>query len=200
MAITLNRAHRLIGIVLLLPIFGWALTGLVFFIKPGYAGAYETLNVRTYPLDSVASVTPQPTWLEYRYLRTVLGDHVIVRTLSGWQNLDAKSLQAKPAPDDAQLTQLLNDAFALHPLRYGRITSIADGTARTDTGVEVTLDWKQMKLQQHGTDTALIDLLYRIHYLQWTGIGPANKMLGVFGLALLIIMALLGAKLAFRKR
>ena len=38
--------HRIIGIALLLPFFGWAITGMVFFIKPGYAGAYEILTPR----------------------------------------------------------------------------------------------------------------------------------------------------------
>jgi hypothetical protein len=200
MAIRLNRAHRLIGIVLLLPIFGWALTGLVFFVKPGYAGAYEMLSVRTYPLDATATVAPQPTWLEYRYLRTVLGDHVIARTSAGWLNLDPHSMQQRPAPSEAQVRQVVNDAFAANPQRYGQITSVTDAVARTDTGVEVTLDWKQMKLQQHGGDTALIDLLYRIHYLQWTGVGAVDKMVGLLGLALLILTAIFGATLAFRKR
>jgi hypothetical protein len=35
-----RTAHRLLGLVLLAPLCGWALTGLVFFFKPGYARAY----------------------------------------------------------------------------------------------------------------------------------------------------------------
>ena len=31
-----RRAHRMLGLILLLPICGWAVTGFVFFIKPGY--------------------------------------------------------------------------------------------------------------------------------------------------------------------
>jgi uncharacterized iron-regulated membrane protein len=41
-----RNLHRIIGIALLLPFFGWAITGMVFFIKPGYAGAYEILTPR----------------------------------------------------------------------------------------------------------------------------------------------------------
>ena len=48
---------------MLLPFVGWALTGAVFFIKPGYAGAYELLAVRTYPLDDNMPVRIQ-AWRE----------------------------------------------------------------------------------------------------------------------------------------
>ena len=61
--------HRFIGLILLLPFLAWAATGFVFFLKPGYAGAYEILMPRTYPLDRAASITPDPGWLEYRYFR-----------------------------------------------------------------------------------------------------------------------------------
>ena len=37
--------HKIIGVVLLLPLLGWAATGAIFFIKPGYAGAYEQLAI-----------------------------------------------------------------------------------------------------------------------------------------------------------
>jgi hypothetical protein len=56
---------------------GWAGTGCVFFLKPGYADAYEFLSPKTYPLEEAASITPDPSWLEYRCFRTILGEHLI---------------------------------------------------------------------------------------------------------------------------
>jgi len=79
----MRKLHRWLGVVLLLPMLGWLLTALVFFIKPGYAGAYALLMPRTYALESVARVAAEPQWLEYRVLRTVLGEHVLARREDG---------------------------------------------------------------------------------------------------------------------
>src|SRR6185295_16198060 len=80
MVMRIRRLHRIIGIVLLLPFLGWAITGLIFFIKPGYEGAYEVLSPKTYSLDRAISISPDPSWLEFRYFRTILGEHLIART------------------------------------------------------------------------------------------------------------------------
>jgi hypothetical protein len=196
----LNRIHRLLGIILLCPMLAWAVTGFIFFVKPGYSGAYEMLNLKTYPLTAVASVIPQPSWLEYRYFRTVLGEHLIARTPAGWQHLDPRTLQPEPAPTDAEVGRLVADALSANPQRYGQIVSVGDNTVRTSTGVEIKLDWQQLGLQQRGRDTDLIDGLYRIHYLQWTGVPGVDRVLGLAGLALLTGLTMLGAKLAFGRR
>ena len=193
----LNRVHRLLGVILLCPMLAWAVTGLIFFVKPGYSGAYEMLSLKTYPLAAAASVIPQPSWLEYRYFRTALGEHLMARTPAGWQHLDPHTLQTKPAPTDAEVGKLVADALSANPQRYGQIVSVGDNTVRTSTGVEVRLDWQQMGLQQRGRDTDLIDGLYRVHYLQWTGVPAIDRVLGVAGLALLMGLTILGAKLAF---
>jgi hypothetical protein len=194
-----NRIHRLIGIVLLVPIVGWAVTGLVFFVKPGYSGAYESLNFRTYPLDRAAAVSAEAAWTEYRYFRTVLGDHLVARTGLGWVHLDPLTLQPAPTPTDAEIRRLLVDAFSANPRRYGTITGMTGGVVHTDTGIEITVDWQQMTLRQRGSDTDLIDLLYRVHYLQWTGMPIIDNALGFVGLAFLMGLAVLGARLAIRK-
>lgn len=46
-----RKLHRVIGLVMLLPLFGWAITGFIFFLKPGYEGAYELLQLKTYSVD-----------------------------------------------------------------------------------------------------------------------------------------------------
>jgi hypothetical protein len=191
--------HRAIGVVLLLPFFGWAITGMVFFIKPGYSGAYESLSPKTYAMDKALSVMPDPNWREFRYFRTVLGDHLIVRTDSGWLQLNPPDLRRRAIPAEAELRLLLKDAFSADPQRYGNISTIAGNTATTDTGVKVSIDWNSMSLQQRGPDTDRIDLLYKIHYLEWTGVKIVDRVLGLTGLILVMVLTTLGAWLAFRK-
>jgi hypothetical protein len=188
--------HRIIGVLMLLPLLGWAATGAIFFVKPGYGGAYEQLAVKTYPLNGGEMIKSQAGWREVRLVRTILGTHLLARTDAGWRNLDPSSFQPSPIPGEEGLLRLLGDAFTANPNRYGRIVRLVDRTATTDTGVEVVLDWDRLSLQQKGKDTARIDALYRIHYLQWTGHKTADKFVGGIGLLLLVALTLLGARLA----
>ncbi len=183
---------------MLLPLFGWAITGFVFFIKPGYEGAYELLQPKTYPLDKPIAVTPAPSWLEFKYLKTVLGDHLLVRTVQGWQQLDPATLSLRKKPTNDEINTLLMDAFSTNPGRYGQISEINGNVATTSTNVRVTLDWNRLSLQQRGSDTDRIDRLYKIHYLQWTGVKWLDRVLGVVGLALVAILSILGLLLWFK--
>ena len=76
---------------------------------------------------------------------------------------------------------------------------MSGNTATTDTGVKVSIDWNSMSLQQRGRDTDRIDLLYKIHYLEWTGVKIVDRVLGLTGLILVMVLTTLGAWLAFRK-
>jgi len=192
--------HRLAGIVMLLPFLGWAATGIVFFTKPGYGAAYDALPIKAYPLEEPIAVRADPAWREVRYLRTILGPHLLVRTGGGWSQLDPVSLQPRTAPPDGDVQRLLADAFTANPARYGRIVNLAGGVATTDTGAVITFDWNRLSLQQRGRDTDRIDFIYKIHYLQWTGHKAADRILGLVGLTLLIALTLLGARLAIRRR
>jgi hypothetical protein len=189
--------HRIVGLVMLLPLIGWAVTGAIFFLKPGYGGAYESLPVKTYPLANRIALQTDPAWLEIRVVKTILGEHLLARTSAGWQQLDPHSLQPKPAPSEDELRALLADAFAINPARYGQIATVEGNTITTDTGILVTLDWNRLALSQRGKDTDRIDFFYRIHYLQWTGLAALDKALGALGIALVLILSLLGARLFF---
>jgi len=144
-------------------------------------------------------ITSEPDWLELRYLRTVLGDHLLVRTKSGWIQLDPTNKQRRNLPSEEDLRKLLKDAFTVNPQRYGDISTINGTTATTNTGVEVTLDWNRMNLQQKGKDTDRIDRLYRIHYLQWTGVKSVDRVLGILGIVLVVVLTSLGGWLAFKR-
>lgn len=194
-----RKLHRVIGIVMLLPFVAWAATGAVFFTKPGYGAAYDALAIRTYPFDGAISVRPDPAWKEVRFVRTILGVHLLARTPQGSRQFDPVTLQPAPPPSDADVTRLIEDAFTVNPLRYGHIVRLDQGVATTDTGAVVTFDWNRLGLQQRGRDTDRIDLLYKIHYLQWTGQKTLDKVLGLTGLILLAVLSVLGARLAFRR-
>lgn len=185
---------------MLLPLLGWAATGLVFFLKPGYSEAYELLSLRTYPLEGSLTITPQPAWLEVRASRTILGRHLLVRTASGWQHLNPDTMTERAAPTPDEVKALLTDAFAANPKRYGTITSVAGNVAMTSTQVQVTLDWKRLSLQQRGRDTDWIDRLYKIHYLQWTGVQAVDKVLGIVGLILITGLSGLGLWLQVKSK
>ena len=147
-------------------------------------------------MDGDLSIRADPTWLEFRCLRTILGSHLLVRNSEGWLHLDPKSLRPKEKPTEEEIRSLVSDAFSAHVQRYGNITAISNNTITTDTNVQVVLDWKRLTLQQRGRDTDRIDLLYRIHYLQWTGITVIDRILGPLGLALVFVLSVLGVWLA----
>lgn len=192
--------HKTIGLILLLPLLCWALTGIVFLAKPGYQGAYENISPKHYPLEGDVTFTPQRGWQELRLVRTILGSHLLVHQHGKARHLDPVTLQAKPLPSDADVRRLINDATAQNRQRYGNIIEVSSGKVTTDTGVEITLDWSTLTLGQQGDDTRLISTLYKIHYLQWTGTALLDKILGGLGIILLIALALLGLTAYVRGR
>ena len=195
-----RKLHKLIVLILVLPMLGWTFTGLVFFIKPGYQGAYEQLSVKTYPLSQPITIIPQDNWQEVRVVKTVLGEHLIVKANNKSQHLDPTTLLAMPEPTTLQLETLINDAFTDNQARYGDIISTDGLTAKTNTGVEVVLNWSSLRLSQQGQDTQLINLLYQVHYLQWTPFKELNQVVGIFGLILLISLTVLGVRIYLKQR
>ena len=195
----IRKLHRIAGIVMLLPLIGWAVTGAFFFLKPGYAGAYELLQVKTYPLETTIALQPDPSWLEVRVEKTILGDHLLARTSKGWLHVDPRTFEPRAEPSADEIRTLVTDAFSANPARYGSVATVEGNNIATDTGVRVTLDWNRLSLAQRGRDTNSIDKIYKIHYLQWTGIESVDKVLGALGILLTLTLSLLGARLFLRK-
>jgi uncharacterized iron-regulated membrane protein len=195
----IKRLHRILGLILLLPLLGWALTGLVFFIKPGYTEAYQPLLTKTYPIDKSWAIEPVEQWQDIRLVKTILGTHLLVTNGAETKHLTPSTLQLKAPPTSIQLTALIKDAISVNQDRYGNIVGIKNNTAFTNTGVEISLDWNTLKLSQRGQDTELIDLIYKVHYLQWTPFGAMNEILGFVGLIILIALTVFGAMLVFKK-
>lgn len=191
-----RRLHKITGLILLLPFISWSLTAVFFLVRPRYEQAYEVLSVRQYPLQEQPAFVVEPDWQELRYFQTTLGQHLLVKKEDTWHHLDAKTLKPFPAPNEAQLTLLLKDAFLRNPARYGEITAIEGKQISTSTGVDITMNWDNLSFSQQGRDTRWINQIYSIHYLEWTGVRWLDKVLGLSGLALLLYMTYSGGKLA----
>jgi hypothetical protein len=56
-----------------------------------------------------------------------------------------------------------------------------------------------MSLQQKGRDTDRIDRLYRIHYLQWTGVKSIDRVVGFVGDCLALVLTSLGGWLVLEE-
>ena len=179
---------------MLLPLAAWAVTGAVFFVKPGYGAAYDALPVRTYPLEGPLSVRPDPAWREVRHLRTILGPHLLVRTEHRLEPSSIPSASSRgPRRRTATSAACSPTLSPANPARYGRSRRARrprrDHRHRRRDHVRLE---PARRLQQRGRDTDRIDLLYKVHYLQWTGQKTADKVLGLAGLTLLIALTLLG--------
>lgn len=184
--------HRVLGITLTLPLLGWALTGIVFLTKPGYEGAYERLVVKTYPLEHTISFTPEGNWHQARSQRTVLGYHLLLSNGTEQIHLHPDTLEHYLKPSKNDIRTLIEDAITANPDRYGKVIDVTPTGVLTDTGVEITLDWPSLSLQQRGLDTEIIETLYKIHYLQWLGAPLPNKILGGLGIILLLTLVVFG--------
>lgn len=193
-----RKQHRLLGGILLLPFIAWSLTGVFFLVRPAYEQAYSVLSPKTYPADQI-NISAQPEWQEMRLLKTVLGLHLLVKQEGGWQQLDPDSLEVRATPVEADLVSFVEDAISQDTLRYGELLPGESDPFRTSTGVTIAVNWDSLSLYQRGADTRWIDRIYRIHYLQWTGIAFLDTILGVAGLLLLLLMTATGSAMLLRR-
>ena len=193
-----RKQHRLLGCILLLPFIAWSLTGVFFLVRPAYEQAYSVLSPKTYSADQI-NISAQPEWQEMRLLKTVLGLHLLVKQEGGWQQLDPDSLEVRATPVEADLVSFVEDAISQDTLRYGELLPGESDPFRTSTGVTIAVNWDSLSLYQQGLDTRWIDRIYRIHYLQWTGIAFLDTILGVAGLLLLLLMTATGSAMLLRR-
>ena len=192
------RLHQWIGLLLLLPLLVWTITGSIFLTKPGYEQAYEKLKVKTYRGHWSPLALQNLETQETRRVRTILGEHLLVKVDDEWQQLDPRSLEPRH-PRNTDVRRLMEDAFRANPERYGVIESLDGLQATTSTKVKVTLNWQQLSFVQRGQDTRRIQWLYRLHYLQWTGKPTLDLWLGIGGLVCLLSLSLLGLWLVLQR-
>ena len=174
---------------------GWGLTGLLFLVKPGYDGAYEVITTKTYPLEQKLNIAPSENWEEVRVIKSVLGNHLLVTVEGKTKQRGFNTLKQRPMPSVTEIAHLVEDAIADKKGRYGAVLSVNGATVYTTTGIEVTVNWDELKLNQIGSDRHFIDWLYKAHYLQWTPWRLANYVLGIVGLLLLVTLTAIGLRL-----
>ena len=189
--------HRILGILLILPFLGWVATGLFFFIKPGYKGAYESLKPAIRPLENLPHIQGDSSWLEYRMVRSVLGLHLLVKTRDGFLHLNGDGA-VRDFPSEADIKLLVEEAIIINPQRYGQILRVEENEIFMDSGVKITLNWDSLSFYQYGEDTRFIDLMYSVHYLRWTGVKAIDQVMGVVGLGLVLLLTASGVFLLVR--
>lgn len=195
----MRRFHKILGLIMLLPFIAWAVTGVFFFFKPGYQEAYQPLYIKQYPITGAMQGLAKVDTLETKQMQTVLGHHVLLKNSNGWQHYLDQQLITKDEITENQVRLLINDAIASNKTRYGEIVSISGIKAKTSTGVDITLNWTGLSLRQYGQDTDFINTIYDIHYLRWTGNQTIDQYLGVIGLVLVVLLALLGTWMSLGK-
>ena len=192
-----RKIHRYVGLFMLAPLLAWSLTGFIFFIKPGYESAYETLKLKTYPLEQGVAIPSGASWQEAHLVKSILGSHLLVKTDNNSLHLNPQTFEELPMPNPAQLERLFSDTVAQNTERYGGIKSVEGNVAYTTTGIEVELNWLNLTFSQRGRDREIINMFYKIHYLQWTPWPTVNQVLGILGLVLLVTLSGLGIKVYF---
>lgn len=190
-----RKTHKIIGLILLLPMLGWTITGLIFFIKPGYKQAYEQLSLKTYPIEKAFTIPYVSQWTEVKLIRSILGHHLLVNDEGKVKHLDPVTLVEVTKPSKTDLKVLIEDALSKNSERYGKVLSITGDIASTSKGIDITLNWNNLTLRQTGFDTKLINFFYKVHYLQWTPFKSVNQVLGIVGLILLTTLTILGVKI-----
>ena len=76
----------------------------------------------------------------------------------------------------------------------------AEVAVRFSGGPTVHVDRASARVRQEGPDTARIDWLYRVHYVQWTGVGGVDKALSLVAIAGTWLLTALGFALLLARR
>jgi uncharacterized iron-regulated membrane protein len=206
-----SRVHRYLALVLVVPLIVWSVTGLLFHLKPGWKRAYDILDSER-PLEGnavapIASITAQfPDGVTHLELfGTAIGPVYRVSTAAGDTLVNAATGVRLSPLSESDARTLASDAISRSRSKdeYGAIThaDVHDDIVRFTTarGPIVEVGRTDARISQHGSDTARIDWLYRIHYLQWTGDKTLDRVLAVVGLALIWLVMIPGLVLAWRR-
>ncbi len=184
---------------MIIPFVIWGISGLIFFIKPGYAKAFEQIRVKTYPIEREIIIPANLRGEEYKLLKTALGVHLLLTSGNKTVNYNAAVMKIFPVPSFDSLKILIDDALAFNKDRYGKVAKAENGKFITSTGVTVGLDWNSLSLFQSGSDTEIINLIYKLHYLQFTGKKTIDDIIGLVGISFILLLALFGGALSIKR-
>lgn len=220
-ALTARALHRLAGLLLLLPLVLWIGTGLLFHVKPGWDEAYEALSTPPPGPLPWERVVFSPAAVKARGLLdpgpVTLGGHpsglvaYFGRRDGRAAAVDGTSGEPIPPASEgvARLFALAAVSGSRHAASYGTIVSSepaahrspltgADDPAvlfRTSGGKRVLVDRVTGEVSQSSDLNGRIDLLYRLHYLQWTPWRPMNAAIVLVASLLVLFLASSGLRL-----
>lgn len=205
-----RRLHRWLAIVLVIPLIVWSLTGLLFHLKPGWSRAYDMLEAEKpgppLHLAKLATVLAEQPVTHIEMFETAIGPLARITTGKGDElyDPDTGTRRSPLAIDAAQALAVDAIARSPHHSAYGAIVRVSSTeiTVKLELaeGPVVEIGRNDARLTQRGPDTDRIDWLYRIHYLQWTGSKPVDKVLALAGLILIWLVLIPGVVLFVRRK
>ena len=222
-AIPARAIHRLAGAGLVFPLVLWIGTGLLFHVKPGWDEAYESLAAPPPGAPPWERVVFSPAAVKVRGLLDA-GPVALAPHPSGlvayFGRRDGRAVAVDgtsgdpipPASEDvARAFALAAISASRHAASYGTIVSAEPAMHRspltgtegpaflflTSGGKRVLVDRVTGEVSQRGALNDRIDLLYRIHYLQWTPWKPANVALVLGASVLVLLLTAAGLRLFF---
>lgn len=202
----MRRAHRILGLLLLLPLLVWTGTGLIFLNQPGWAGAYESLQpfderlVNAATLREPGELVLGGGWSRWELGSTALGPLYRLSGEGGAALVDAETGALLSPLSEEALAVIATDAAgrAEAKARYGRIERIEmserEGLVHFEGGAQVRVGRYDLSLSQRGSDTVWIDRLYEAHYLRWTGVGWIDRILGPLALIAVWLLGFTGVR------
>ncbi|HYN43462.1 MAG TPA: hypothetical protein VE129_16920 [Thermoanaerobaculia bacterium] len=222
-AIPARAIHRLAGAGLVLPLVLWIGTGLLFHVKPGWDEAYESLSAPPPAPPPWERVVFSPASVKARGLLdpgpvTLAAHPSGLVAYFGRRDGRAAAVDGTSGDPIPPASEGVARAFALaaisasrHAASYGKILATEPTVHRspltgtedpallflTSGGKRVLVDRVTGEVSQSGALNDRIDLLYRIHYLQWTPWRPVNVALVLGASLLVLVLAASGLRLLF---
>ena len=215
---TRRSGHRIAAILVALPLLLWTATGLLFLYKPGWGPAYEPLSVaRSEGQLSLESLVAPGALATLRgagrgavrrveLWPTVSGPVYRIERGAGVLLVDAATGAVLSPLGESLGRRWVEDAVSrsAHPASYGEVREVTleGGQLHVDyvSGARVSLNRQDGKLRRGGPDRRRIDWLYRVHYLQWTGVEGLDRALALGAIAATWVTTLLGVLLWRRPR
>jgi len=165
----IQKLQKLTGLILAVPLLVMAITGLFLIPQPKSVSTGNIIELKKYPITRKFTIIPHSFWQSYSVLRTVLGYHLIVKTDTGYVNLDPVTFEKKNKPNEEFLRALVNDALSINRHKFGTVVKTDGVNFVTNTGFKLKLDWNKLEIIRKTRPRTFRNLLLRIHRFEWTG-------------------------------